>query len=328
MDGGAVALTGGQWGSGGTNYSAGNPRWDRLRMNGEKFKLAFAAPGGIGGSSALADRAQASYDTGAVSVGAFDYVGKAGLSGRARTVTYFQVAGVSPSTKKASVTGNYTAVGAGSVAGLVKDPGASAWTGAVVDGASVTTVPKSCLAIKTSSPASASGSYLIDPDGTGSNAPFSAYCDMSTDGGGWTLVGWNKGTSNAVGLTFFVSASNLSNAANKDSPATAASIGAETFSKQVGTTSAMLKSSAYSATPIIENGFGKWDYDVTKCSGTLNHTSRTGGCPGYNANDDWSTADRYNVAYGQEGIVPDWLATGHELCYSGHGWCDFEFYLR
>jgi hypothetical protein len=30
------------------------------------------------------------------------------------------------------------------------------------------------------------------------------------------------------------------------------------------------------------------------------------------------------------GIVPAWLATPYnqELCYSGRGWCDFEFYLR
>ncbi|GAA3621682.1 hypothetical protein GCM10022397_04290 [Flavivirga jejuensis] len=32
------------------------------------------------------------------------------------------------------------------------------------------------------------GIYSIDPDGTGGNAPYDCYCNMTSNGGGWTLV--------------------------------------------------------------------------------------------------------------------------------------------
>ena len=49
--------------------------------------------------------------------------------------------------------------------------------------------PASCLAIQQMAPNSPSGSYIIDPDGlAGSDPAFMVTCDMTTDGGGWTIA--------------------------------------------------------------------------------------------------------------------------------------------
>lgn len=58
------------------------------------------------------------------------------------------------------------------------------------DAGSCAAVPRSCLEILEAEPAAADGIYLIQPDPT--LPAGDVLCDMSTDGGGWTLVGSSR----------------------------------------------------------------------------------------------------------------------------------------
>lgn len=95
-------------------------------------------------------------------------------------------------TASAAADGGVDATGAGNGSGAdaeAKDAGSQDADPATAEPDATVTPLASCKAIKAADPAAMDGLYRIDPDGSGIGAPFTVRCEMSTAGGGWTLVG-------------------------------------------------------------------------------------------------------------------------------------------
>ena len=71
--------------------------------------------------------------------------------------------------------------------GAMNGAGASTSSGGGGGGAQT---GRDCAAIKSANPAAASGAYVIQPAATS----YTVWCDMATDGGGWTLISKFSGT--------------------------------------------------------------------------------------------------------------------------------------
>ena len=201
VDGTPVALTGGNLGEApsGSNYTAGIPRWDRLKLDPAKFRTSGLSRDSRLASaflpailpSALFPDASAAFDKSALSAGAAD-VPAGSASGRARAVSFLQVAGILPETGAAVVAGNFPAPSSADLSasesngkpaalGFVRNPDSSA-TEALTDSSSV------------SAPAGASCGST--PHGgtktfwTAESVPHGQSCpagvEFSCDNGNWT----------------------------------------------------------------------------------------------------------------------------------------------
>lgn len=82
--------------------------------------------------------------------------------------------------------------------GSTSDDGSDESTSSTAEPPPPMEYPASCAAWIQEDPGSPDGIYTIDVDGLGGLEPFDVRCDMTTEGGGWTLVALNDETTTFV----------------------------------------------------------------------------------------------------------------------------------
>lgn len=94
-----------------------------------------------------------------------------------------------PNGSSCTVTVSFTPTDTSATSAAISVGGKSvALTGAGVSVAAMGQIVESCKTIKTATPSATSGVYTLSRISGGVTSYFSAYCEMSIDGGGWTLM--------------------------------------------------------------------------------------------------------------------------------------------
>lgn len=155
----------------------------------------------------------------------------------------------------------------------------------------------SCKDIVDSGASTGNGIYQIDPDGAGANSAFNVYCNMTVDGGGWTLASVFRSDLHDAMTIFYNdnpqakapltnSTTGLTSLDTTDSYVTQKRLYANlTFTETLsacGSVSNLLIASYVIYPKINEEwdasiyrtyGYGRWDFTITKVSWTTDISS-------------------------------------------------------